>query len=190
MTFSRLSVLFTLCLLLLVAWAVWEAWQWPLEARLTAWMIGIPTVLLVAAVLIQELRGRGGSSTQGQEGNPGGQILGVTLMTEARQSLDPGKERRRTTNIIGWIGGFALAILLLGFHVGISLGTLLYLKLAGERWPITLAVSLAVWGSIALFFDCTMHIFFMEGKLFVWLGLKSNQFHSEVCRYLAVLLPK
>ena len=114
----------------------------------------------------------------------------MTLITEARQSLDPGKERRRTTNIIGWIGGFALAILLLGFHVGISLGTLLYLKLAGERWPITLAVSFAVWGSIALFFDCTMHIFFIEGKLFVWLGLKSSQFHSEVCRYLAFLLPK
>ena len=187
MTFRWFSALFTLFILLVVVWAVWEAREWELGRRFTPWMIGIPTALLLAAALVQDLRrrgGMGGGSLEGgsfASGSPGG----LALPEEAGPRLEAAEERRRTANIIVWVVGFALAIWLLGFHVGIPLVSLLYLKLAGrERWPITLLLVAGIWASSALFFDCTMHIFFIPGELFVWLGLDPRPFWTQLCQAL------
>jgi hypothetical protein len=195
-TFRWLAALFTLFILVLVAWAAWEARGWPLQARLMPWMIGIPTTLLVAAQLIRDLRREPSGAAERQEsgssGQPEGQSLGqAPLVEEAGPALEPAEERRRTANAVGWIVGFALAIWLLGFHIGVPLATLLYLRLAGrEGWPITLILSAGAWASIALFFDCTMHILFSPGELFVWLGLEPGPFYAQVCLTFRAMLPR
>jgi hypothetical protein len=186
-TVRRFSALFTLFILLVVVWAVWEAREWELGRRFTPWMIGIPTALLLAAALVQDLRRRGGTGGGSLEGAsfsfriPGG----LALPEEATPMLEPAEERRRTANIIVWVVGFALAIWLLGFHVGIPLLSLLYLKLAGrEGWPISLLLVAGLWASSVLFFDCTVHIFFIPGELFVWLGLDPRAFWTQLCQAL------
>lgn len=194
MTVRWLSALFTLSLLVLVAWAVWQAWSWVPGKGLAPRAIGIPTALLLGAVLVQQLRGKASAGTQRQEATPAGDqeqsILGAALVEEAGPALDSPEERRQTAHTIVWIVGFALAIWLLGFQVGIPLLTLLYLKLAGrEGWLLTVILVVSLWASIALFFDCTIHIYFIPGQLFVWLGLEPRQFEAEVCRSLAALLP-
>lgn len=196
MSFRWLSALFTLFLLALLLWAVWDARGWPLQARLMPWVIGVPTALLVAVQLARDVRRKPAASASGQEGSPpigpGGQDLNQPLLVEeAGSALAPVEERRRTANIIGWIVGFALAIWLLGFHIGSPLATLLYLRLAGrEGWPMVLLLTAGAWATVALFFDCTMHILFSPGELFVWLGLEPGQFQAEVCRTFAALVPK
>jgi CDP-diglyceride synthetase len=194
--FRWLSALFTLFILVVVIWAMWEARKWEFQTRLTPWLIGIPTALMLAAVMVQELFGKTSNHAVDQGigsrlGDQGGQILGQALLEEMSPALDPFEERRRTANIIVWILGFALAIWLLGFQVGIPIATFLYLMLAGrEGWPIALVFSAGSWASIVLFFDCTLHVFFMEGKLFVWIGLESVQFQAEVCQTVVAFLSK
>jgi hypothetical protein len=85
---------------------------------------------------------------------------------------------------------FALAIWSLGFHIGVPLVTLLYLRIAGrERWTVSVTMSVGVWLCTALLFDCSMHVFFMEGELFVWLGIKASGFHAAFCQAVSLLLP-
>lgn len=43
-----------------------------------------------------------------------------------------------------WIGGFLLAIYLLGYLVGAALFSLLYLKVHGEKWGMAIGFSLGV----------------------------------------------
>jgi len=187
MTFQRFSILFTFALFLLAAWAVWEARKWPLQASLIPWLIGVPTVILLAVELIREWMGRGAKNAAEDE-ETDMKALGVSAISEVGDSVDPAEERRRMVNIICWILGFALAILLLGFQLGISLLTLLYLTFAGtERWTTILGMTAIVWAATTLFFDCTMHIFFAEGKLLVWLGLSSNEFYTDVCQVFSDL---
>lgn len=76
---------------------------------------------------------------------------------------------RETAKISAWIFGYFVALWLLGFSTAIVLVTLLYLKLAKERWPITLLLTFFAWGSYYGLFVYLLHVPFPEGLLFDWL---------------------
>jgi hypothetical protein len=76
--------------------------------------------------------------------------------------------RRETVKISAWILGYFVAIWLLGFSVAIVMTTLLYLKLASERWPITLVLTFSAWLSFYGLFVYLLHVPFPEGLLFAW----------------------
>jgi len=76
---------------------------------------------------------------------------------------------RETAKISAWILGYFVAIWLLGFSVAIAATTLLYLKLAKERWPITLVLTCFAWVSFYGLFAYLLHVPFPEGLLFAWL---------------------
>jgi hypothetical protein len=59
---------------------------------------------------------------------------------------------------------------LLGFNVTVPVATFLYLKLgSGEKWGITLILTLVAWIFFYGLFDYAIHLPFPEGELFLWL---------------------
>ncbi len=179
MSSRRLSIAFTGGLFLVVAWALWEAFGWELQASLMAWLIGLPTAALLAVQLGRETLGRPEQAAPAGEDEPS--LRDPSLAEQETEPLDPAEERRRTANIIGWILGFAAAIWLVGFQFGIGLATLLYLKSAGEKWPTVIGLTVTVLAGVVLVFDCGMHIFFAEGKLFTWTGLSTGSLFNGFC---------
>ena len=177
MNFRGYSAGFTGALFVLMAWALWEASAWEVQASLMAWLIGLPTAALLGLQLVRQLMGRGENAAPGGDDKP----LGAALAVHAGDALDPAEERRRTAGIIAWILGFAASIWLLGFQFGIGVVTLLYLKNAGERWPAVIGITVAVLAGVVLVFDCGMHIFFAEGKLFAWTGVNTGPLFSSFC---------
>jgi hypothetical protein len=76
--------------------------------------------------------------------------------------------RREIVKICAWILGYLVAIWLFGFSIAIVMTTLLYLKLAKERWPITLVLTFFAWASYYGLFVYLLHLPFPEGVLFAW----------------------
>jgi hypothetical protein len=84
--------------------------------------------------------------------------------------VEPIVARQRTFAIGCWIVGFFLAIWVLGFIPASAIATLLYLKFgAGERWPVTLAITAGCWLFFFALFDYALQLPFPEGALFEWL---------------------
>jgi hypothetical protein len=81
-----------------------------------------------------------------------------------------GDTPRRTSAICGWILGMYAAIWLLGFSLATLLTTVLYLRAARERWPITICLSLAGFAFVYGLFEKGLGVPFPTGQLFVWLG--------------------
>jgi hypothetical protein len=75
--------------------------------------------------------------------------------------------RSRAASIVTWILGFFFAIWLLGFHLAVPAASFLYFRLAGhEKWPISIALSLAAGVVFYGLFGYLLHLPFPEGELF------------------------
>ena len=163
-TLTRVSrALFALALVGLLGYVVWEAkfgfGSWEPRAALFPWVVGLPSLVLALFILAQEsLR-----TTR--------VVKAVDLPSlESEPEIDPILERQRTISIAGWIVGFFVAIWILGFVPASAIATLLYLKLgAGERWPVTLAITAACWLFFFGLFDYTLQLPFPDGEIFTWL---------------------
>ncbi len=186
MSFRGYSIAFTGALLLMMVLGLWEASRWELQASLMAWMIGLPTAALLALQLARQWIGAGEkpAPADGSEA----EVFNASLLEQEGETLDPAEERRRTAGIIGWILAFAVAIWLVGFQFGVGLMTFLYLKSAGESWLAVVSITATVLGAVVLAFDCGMHIFFAEGKLFVWTGLSTSPLFTSICYQASILV--
>jgi putative tricarboxylic transport membrane protein len=144
-------------LVLLFAWALWASRDFGARAGLFPWVIGVPTLGLAIAQLGRDLTGR-----------RSGPALDAAA---AGSDLPRGVVVRRTVAICGWILGSYAAIWLLGFSLATLVTTFLYLKVgAGERWPISVVLSLAALASVYGLFEWGLAVPFPPGVLFVWLG--------------------
>jgi hypothetical protein len=149
--------LLTLFVLVLFIWAIWEARDWQIKARLFPWLIGIPALVLTFMQLVLELAGRGTGR-------------GLDMSIEG-STVEPAVERRRTTAIALWILGFFLVLYLLGFLAAVPLFVFLYLKVdANEKWLTSLLIAGACWGFLYLLFVRMLHTLFFKGQLLGWLG--------------------
>ncbi|MBI4488513.1 MAG: tripartite tricarboxylate transporter permease, partial [Deltaproteobacteria bacterium] len=125
-------------------------------AALFPMVIGIPTLALALLAFGQELYNS--IHIRARRPNP------------SQNDLGPAVVRRRTISIIGWTLGFFLAIWLLGFNIGVLLSTFLYLRWGGgEKWPITITLTIVGWLFLYGVFDYFLHIPFPEGEIFLWL---------------------
>lgn len=140
---------FTGLLVLVAAWALWESRAFGARAGLFPWAIGLPTLGLALIQLGRDLTGRGGTRPA-TEAPPVRRVLGASA----------------------WIVGFWIAIRLLGFALATPLMVLLCLRLgAGERWPVSLALSLGCLGLVHGVFALGLGVPFPPGRLLVWLGV-------------------
>src|SRR5215470_16145590 len=78
--------------------------------------------------------------------------------------------KMRTVAICGWILGMYAAIWLLGFSLATLVTTVLYLRVARERWPLGIGLSLAVFPFVYGLFEKALSVPFPPSQLFVWLG--------------------
>jgi hypothetical protein len=157
--------LFALFILLITAYVVYEAkWgfgSWEPRAALFPWAIGLPTLVLALYVFIED-------SLQSSR-----KVKVEEYHVEDEPEIDRIVARQRTVAISCWIVGFFLAIWIIGFIPASAIATLLYLKYgAGERWPVTAAISVACWLFFWGMFDYALQMPFPRGALFDWLPVK------------------
>jgi TctA family transporter len=132
----------------------------PMEERaaLFPMVIGIPSLALALFAFGQELfnvlrRPNGGTDSPG-----------ITL--------EPVIIRRRAISIVAWTLGFFLAIWLLGFVIAVPVASFLYFRFAGgEKWSISIPLSVAAGTIFYGLFDYFLHLPFPEGTLLAWLNL-------------------
>ncbi len=148
---------FSLLLVLVLAGALWQSREFGARAGLFPWAIGIPTLALGIVQLGRDLAGRRSPGPGDAVGCGPGLLSGVAA--------------RRTAEIGAWIAGGFVAIWLLGFPLATLVTTFLYLKVGGrERWPISIALSLAGFVFVYGLFGRGLGVPFPPGRLLVWLG--------------------
>ncbi len=142
------EVLFSILIVVVAGFVVWNSAGWALRALgapiagafpsgwgsrsgLFPLVIGLPTLVLAVIQLAFDARGTRPAVTPAE----GGRAAALDVPADV--------VRKRSLVILGTILGFAVAIWLLGFLVAIPLVTLLYMKAAGESWPLTIGLSVA-----------------------------------------------
>ncbi|MGH7927414.1 MAG: tripartite tricarboxylate transporter TctB family protein [Candidatus Binatia bacterium] len=146
-----------------IAAGVITAAEWRWDTRLFPWVIGIPALALALWQMTIDFRGgRFGAQRQKSSSREP-----VDIPADA--SVPAEIRTQRTWRAIGWIGGFALAIWLLGFLIAIPLFIFCYLIYEAQCGKI-LALVLA--GCMELFiwsiFELLMHLAWPEAALFAF----------------------
>ena len=119
---------FTVLLLALMSWMTWEASKWDARARLFPWAAGIPVVVLLVIQLARRVRSVMMTADS------------TAIFTD--EGVDAHVAFQRTLRIAGWILGFAFVIWAIGFAIGGTLATMVYLKTAArEKWPMAIGVT-------------------------------------------------
>ncbi|HXG50615.1 MAG TPA: tripartite tricarboxylate transporter permease [candidate division Zixibacteria bacterium] len=86
-------------------------------------------------------------------------------------SVESSVVRKRAFAIVAWIVGFFLAIWLLGFVIAVPVASFLYFRLAGgEKWSVSIPLSLTAGAIFYGLFDYFLHLPFPEGQLFSLMG--------------------
>ncbi len=152
---SLWAPVFTVCLIALFAWSLWESRDWGYRSGLFPWAIGIPGLILALFQLDLDISG----------------VIKTRAARLARKfDRDTAKVGWRTLEICSWIIGFFLAIWFFGFAIAVPLMTFLYLKVGGkEPWPISIILTVLAWVSFYGVFDYALHVPFPKGLLFEWL---------------------
>jgi hypothetical protein len=148
-TTSRWGVLFGIVLAATFAWAAYESLRWSELARLFPLSVAAFGLVLAALALVVPARAR-------EDAEP--------------EELSRRERTRRTLAATGWIAAFLVAVWALGFLVAIPLGSLAYLRLAGERWPLSAAISAGSWAFVYGLFDRLLHVPLPAGEVLRVLG--------------------
>ncbi|HEY7655260.1 MAG TPA: tripartite tricarboxylate transporter TctB family protein [Burkholderiales bacterium] len=155
---SKASLILGAGIMLLAGAAIIIALDWPLKAKLFPLAIGIPVFVMATVEVIWGVL------------DPAARSEAMEFKLSEQASGRPGAARALTA--IAWMVGFLAAIALLGYPIAIPLLVFLYLKLQGrERWMLSAAVALAVWGVFYAVFDELLHLPFPAGWIQQWLGL-------------------
>ena len=134
----------------------------PMEERaaLFPMVLGIPCLALALWVFGQELF----TALQSKSA--------ATNPAAAAVALEPSLVRRRAFSIVAWILGFFIAIWILGFPIAVPVACFLYFRFAGgEKWSISIPLSLVAGAIFYGLFDYFLHLPFPEGTLLTWLNL-------------------
>ena len=154
----KAEIAFSLMMVLVFAFAVYEARGWRIYARLLPWVLGFPMLALALAQLALDIRKR-----RLKSGDRAGEEAGAEIPAPV--------VRQRTLSIMAWLIGLFLAIWLLGFMPSILLFTFLYLKIeSGEGWWFAILLSAATWGFMFGLFQWALSLPFPPGLLVDWIS--------------------
>jgi hypothetical protein len=149
-------VIFSLAVVAVVGWMVWQAGNWGYRARLFPTVVGIPAIGLALLQLGLLLK-------------PSNAQRGFSIAPEAPT---PGVARARSLQMVGWVLAIAIGILLLGFELAAGMLTFLFLRFAAhERLRTSLAIALVTYLSFYVLFDRALLVPFPPGALAESLGL-------------------
>ena len=153
---------FALVLALLFIYSIVAARQWPFNAALFPTIIGVAGFGLAIGVSLVVWWGRGNNSVKGS-GIQGDLYLEETLLG--------GQALRRTITTFAWLVGLVLGIWLLGQKLALPLFMLFYLKAAGEKWWLSILLTLGTVAFLIGVFDQVIYVSWHDGVLFSWLGI-------------------
>ena len=155
---KQASLILAVAIMMVSGWAVFVALDWPWKAKLFPLAIGIPVFCLSAAEVLWSVLGAAARD----------QAMDFQLSTHLPRKV----VLERSLGAAGWMLGFLGMIVALGFPIAVPLFVLLYLKLQGrERWPLSIAIALGVWGVFYGLFDFLLHLPFPAGWIQTWIGL-------------------
>ena len=161
---TLLEAVFALLLALLFAYSIFAARQWPFNAALFPLLIGVAGFVLAIVVCLVVWLSKGDGRPTSASGVQGDLYLEEALLS--------GQALRRTLVIFAWLLGLVPAIWLLGQKVALPLFMLLYLKTAGEKWWLSILLTLATVIFLLGIFDQVIHVSWQDGMLFYWLGIE------------------
>ena len=159
-SFARLaaigSVVFTACILTVIVIALAAAADWPREARLLPWVIGVPAAAMCLAVLtldIVRLR-RGGPAKA--------RAMIMDVQSDADMPLPD--VARRAAAMFAWVFGLFAAVWLIGFLIAIPVFIFLYLRLqGGESLRTALVASVAMLTFTVVTFHFLLRVSWLPG---------------------------
>lgn len=154
---TRIELLFSLLVAVLLGWMIWEARAWPMHSRIFPTTIGVGVLLLALAEVVASARrairvapsyGTDAAAPEVRAGQRTSQDRGEDV-----SRAEPSR-RGRALVMCGWVVVFFLGVWLLGFRVGSFVLTAVFLKLAAsEGWGVSLAA-----GAVSyLFFLVVFH---------------------------------
>ncbi len=150
-------------LFLLLAAMLVVARPWPQAARLFPLTIGLPTLALAGVQLV----------VAGRSSSPGG-------------NLGAASDNRRGLIMCGWLLGFGLAVVVLGFRLASLVASLAFLRLdAREPWRLSLAISAGIYLFFLVLMDVALNVPFNGGIIAEAAGLRGlDDFLAETLRSL------
>jgi hypothetical protein len=150
-----------LCLALIAAGVIITAIKWPFKTALFPMVIGVSVFLMAGAELILSLTERGGKATKHG-----------TLDFQLSEGMDAAVALGRTWVAFGWIVGFFVLILFMGFSFAVPLFVFFYMKIYGkEKWGISILMGALAWVFFYGLFIWLLNTPMMEGWLFRGLRL-------------------
>ncbi|MDR7481106.1 MAG: tripartite tricarboxylate transporter TctB family protein [Armatimonadota bacterium] len=145
---------FATAVALLAAWALAETASWPIKTALYPRVIGVPLLALAAAEAVLCLRRQDDAHPR------------EAMDVELSRDVPPAVALRRTLTMVAWMGGFFLAIALVGFPRAVPLFVFAYLRgQAREGWAVSLAMPVLAWLGFWLLFVRLLHLPFADGWL-------------------------
>lgn len=157
---DRGRLAFTTLILLFVLFFIETSFSYEHDARLIPLLVGFSTLVLVLAVLINEI-------------HPVSIIerMNVDWARNFRtQEFSPQKKEKvavkKKLTILCWTFGFFLFIFLFGFHISIALFSFAFLKIEGKvSWTKALLTAGIVSAAVFVIFEWAMNFGLFEGML-------------------------
>lgn len=146
----RPTMLFTLGVMVIAAYAVYASRDWSLGTGLFPWFVGIPVlVLAVIQMILDSYR----SFRPSEAGPTDTGDLQVDL------SMGIGEVARKALGFFGWLLGLLFGIIIFGFFISIPLFTLLYLRFqAKEGWLLSSGFTLGAFFFCVSLFHKILHV--------------------------------
>jgi hypothetical protein len=189
---KKADLVFSLALLGIVMWMTWEASHWDARARMFPFVVGLIATAVGFIQVFYAVRGlrlavATGQPAHGTETDRSGvsgservvaeaveRAFGAGSATQEEEAIPQQVVRRRSTQMILWIVGIAVGVVVLGFELGSAVTTFLFLRYAArEKVGISIAIGVATYLFFFVLFDRLLHIPFPAGLLSDALGLEA-----------------
>lgn len=161
MKVDRGRLAFTGLILLFVLFFIVASFSYEHDARLIPLLVGFSTLVLVLAVLVNEIH----PVSIVEKMN-----VDWTKDLKVQESSPKKKEKvsaKKLLIIICWIFGFFLFIFLFGFPISIALFTFAFLKIEGKvSWAKAILTAVIVSAAVFVIFEWAMGFGLFEGVLF------------------------
>lgn len=146
-------------MVLIAAGVIATAIKWPFKTALFPIVIGVSVFLMAGAELFLTLKEKGGKASKHG-----------TLDFQLSEGMDAAVALRRTWVAFGWIVGFFLLILFVGFSIAVPLFVFSYMKIYGkEKWVVSILMGGLSWLFFYGLFIKLLNTPMMEGWIFRWL---------------------
>ena len=173
---KKTEFLFSVLIVLFLAWALWEARDWPAQSKLFPWSLGFTVlalaVLQVAFALRAALKERRTAGVAEKLSDAANAIGGARPSLTESDLMPPDIARRRTMMIGCWIVAFFVGVSLLGFKLGSLFLTFVFLKFtAKENWATSAAIAVGSYLFFWLVFDVALRVPLGSGLIGEYFGM-------------------